>query len=291
MEQVLNKNNIAIQKKILSTDKKMVINKKSVLNRTIKKICIQIIVCSILITTIYLYKIYNYSSFEYVNNKYNWLIKYNMTYINTYNNIAGFLNKKFQFKIPLKVEMKEIEENEYTINVDEKKDINASLTESSDLQSIADMQDEAVLVSTGYDNMRIMADEIKTKYNWTIPTNGKITSPFGVRDPSSPDISSFHMGIDIANVEGTEIYSAIDGEVIEATYNNVYGNYIKIARDDVITIYAHCSKLIVKQGENVTKGDKIALVGSTGISTGPHLHFEIRKNSEVINPEYILNFR
>lgn len=282
MEQVLNNNNIAIPKKVIGKERT---KQSKRLNKIIKRICIQIIICSILITGIYLYKTYNYSSFEYVNTKYNWIVKYNMTYVNTYNSIVNYLNNNFQFNIPLKNEKIAVIEQNENINIIENENININE------EIINNEQNTAILASVGYDNMRIMAEEIKDKYSWTKPTVGTITSPFGVRDPSRPDISNFHMGIDIAASEKTEIYAAIEGEVIEASYNNVYGNYVKIAKDDIITIYAHCSKIIVSKGEIVESGEKIALMGSTGVATGSHLHFEIRKNGEVINPEYILNLR
>lgn len=284
MEQVLNNNNNLIAtKSLIEKEKNKTTNKSNIANRILRKICVQIIICTIIITSIYFYKKYSFNSFEYINSKYNWIVKYNMTYSSMYNSFVSFLNEKFAFKIPLKEE-KNNEQNNIVLD----NEINNNIIEE---EIIEETKEEAILTSTGYDNMRIMADEIKHKYSWSIPTIGKITSPFGVRDPSRPDISSFHMGIDLANSEGTELVAAIDGEIIEATYNNVYGNYIKISKDDVIIIYAHCSKLLVKKNESVKAGEKIALMGSTGISTGPHLHFEIRKDNQVINPEYILNLR
>ncbi len=99
-----------------------------------------------------------------------------------------------------------------------------------------------------------------------------------------------HKGIDIASKEGTKIKAAISGQVEEADKNNDYGNYIKIKQGDVLTVYAHCKKLKVSKGDAVNKGDVIATVGSTGKSTGPHLHFEIRLSDRYINPQLVIQF-
>ena len=82
----------------------------------------------------------------------------------------------------------------------------------------------------------------------------------------------------------------MDGKVIVASSNSEYGNFIKILKDDVMTVYAHCKKLMVKEGDIVKKGDVIATVGSTGNSTGPHLHFEIRLSDRFVNPKSIIEF-
>lgn len=103
-------------------------------------------------------------------------------------------------------------------------------------------------------------------------------------------MSSDHKGIDIAAEEGKKIKAAISGQVEEATNNSEYGNYIKIKQEDVLTVYAHCKKLKVSKGDKVEKGDVIATVGSTGKSTGPHLHFEIRLSGRYINPRLVIQF-
>ena len=103
-------------------------------------------------------------------------------------------------------------------------------------------------------------------------------------------MSEDHKGIDIAAEEGTEIKAAISGQVEEATSNSEYGNYIKIKQGEVLTVYAHCKELKVSKGDETKKGDVIATVGSTGKSTGPHLHFEIRLSNRYINPRLVIQF-
>ena len=89
---------------------------------------------------------------------------------------------------------------------------------------------------------------------------------------------------------GTEIVASTDGTVEQVSEEGEYGKHIKIRNGEAVTLYAHCSELLVKEGQEVKQGEKIALVGDTGKATGPHLHFEIRRNNNIINPEYILKF-
>lgn len=111
------------------------------------------------------------------------------------------------------------------------------------------------------------------------PSRGAITSNFGER------WGRMHYGVDIAANTGTPIYAAMDGVVLCAEWESGYGNVIKINHSNgVQTIYGHCSKLFVKTGQTVNKGQKIGEVGSTGNSTGPHLHFEVRVKGKPVNP-------
>lgn len=113
-----------------------------------------------------------------------------------------------------------------------------------------------------------------------MPTSGRLTSTYGRRWGRT------HAGIDVAATTGTPIYAADNGVVVEAEYqNNGYGKIIKIDHQNgYVTYYAHCSALYVNVGDVVAKGDKIAAIGNTGRSTGPHLHFEIRKDGNHQNP-------
>lgn len=104
------------------------------------------------------------------------------------------------------------------------------------------------------------------------------------------EFSPTHKGVDLAAAKGTEILSVADGNVIQAGFSNSYGNYIKIDHgNNLKTLYAHCDTLCVKENENVTKGQKIATIGSTGDSTGDHLHFEVILNDEYLNPIPLIN--
>lgn len=120
----------------------------------------------------------------------------------------------------------------------------------------------------------------------TKPITGTITSRYGERSSLR---SSTHTGLDIAATRGTPIQVVADGTVTSASYNGAYGNLVKVDHGNgVETWYAHTSKMYVTVGQTVTAGEVIATVGSTGNSTGPHLHFEIRMNGEHVNPQNYL---
>ncbi len=122
-------------------------------------------------------------------------------------------------------------------------------------------------------------------YQWPLSVAGTITSNFGPRMSPTAGASSYHQGIDVGVPTGTPILAAQSGKVVKATYQAAAGNYIMILHDDgVFTIYMHCSALAVGVGKEVRKGEIIGLVGSTGISTGPHLHFGISVNGSYVNP-------
>ena len=89
---------------------------------------------------------------------------------------------------------------------------------------------------------------------------------------------------------GASIIASTGGKVITATSSNSYGNYIMIQNGNLITLYAHCSKLLVNTGVEVKQGQEIAKVGQTGNTTGPHLHFETRIDNNPVNPRLILDF-
>ncbi len=119
----------------------------------------------------------------------------------------------------------------------------------------------------------------------SMPCPGEISSPFGEREHPVNGESNFHNGIDIAVDAGTEIKAIEDGIIQKSTYNQYSGNFVVIEHQDGYTSsYAHLRECKVTEGQSVKKGDIIGKSGSTGIATGPHLHMEIRKNSEPVNP-------
>ncbi|MBV9149838.1 MAG: M23 family metallopeptidase, partial [Candidatus Eremiobacteraeota bacterium] len=112
-----------------------------------------------------------------------------------------------------------------------------------------------------------------------------ITSPFGWRIHPISGVRSFHEGLDIGVASGTPIGAAEAGRVIYAGWYGGYGNYISIDHGGgVSTGYAHCSAIYVSVGQDVRQGQTIGAVGSTGYSTGPHLHFEVRINGKPVDP-------
>lgn len=126
-----------------------------------------------------------------------------------------------------------------------------------------------------------------------IPVSGKITSEYAYRIHPISGEYLFHSGLDIGANMGDDIKSVLDGKVteIDTDGETSYGKYIIVSHSSgTSTLYGHCSKIIAKKGQSVKKGDVIAKVGSTGNSTGPHLHFEVRVNGTRLNPRWFADF-
>lgn len=115
--------------------------------------------------------------------------------------------------------------------------------------------------------------------------SGRISSGFGYRNDPITGEYGFHSGIDLAAEDGSRIAAAYNGAVKETGKNSMAGNYVLLEHSGKFeTFYCHCSEILVKEGENIRAGETIARVGSTGYSTGPHLHFEMRINGTKYNP-------
>ena len=189
-------------------------------------------------------------------------------------------------------------------NITENKNIETIISENSEV--IVKENEEALNGIGGaeplenkteevYSSISIMdmdVDLIKTKNVSIIaPVSGVVTSRYGVRQQVFPGVDPYHTGIDIANKKGTEILSATNGTVTKVEYNNkYYGNFIEITENEITFKYGHLDSINVEQGDIVKQKDKIGLMGNTGMSTGTHLHFEIRINERTVNPEELLKF-
>ncbi|HEY5586024.1 MAG TPA: M23 family metallopeptidase [Ruminiclostridium sp.] len=137
------------------------------------------------------------------------------------------------------------------------------------------------------ENLKKFVDAVPT----LIPAYGKISSTFGIRNHPITKVDTAHKGVDIAASMGDPILAAASGVVEYSGYSKGYGNNVIIDhKNGYRTIYGHSSKLLVKKGELVKKGQTIALVGSTGVSTGPHLHFEIRIDNIAVDPTAYVDF-
>lgn len=122
-------------------------------------------------------------------------------------------------------------------------------------------------------------------FRWPLNVSGTITSYFGAREQPTSGASTYHKGIDISVPSGTSIVAAAAGRVVTAAYSSSAGNYVMLYHgNSIYTVYMHCSSLNVSVNQEVQKGDVIASVGSTGISTGAHLHFGISVNGAYVNP-------
>lgn len=240
--------------------------------------------------------VYGYENREYlISNKFKTDIN---NFINTPINIEKIINQMF-IKNEESVDIKE-----NNIIVDELNELTNVVNELSQevvkTNSVsAEIMKMVYVKSDGkVENKEVIKEETTEEYIKRIckfrkPVTGKVSSRYGIRESKYKNVSKNHTGIDIAATTGTNIYSAIEGTVVEVSSQGNYGKHLKIqsSKDyNIVTLYAHCSKILVKKGDKVKIGQKIAKVGSTGNTTGPHLHFEIRYKNKCINPERILEF-
>jgi murein DD-endopeptidase MepM/ murein hydrolase activator NlpD len=124
-----------------------------------------------------------------------------------------------------------------------------------------------------------------SKFAWPSASSTRVTSEYGYRIHPVLKVKKLHTGMDIGAPAGTKVLAANSGTVIKAGWNNSYGYVIMIDHGDkIVTLYAHNTRLHVKTGDVVARGQHIADVGSTGMSTGPHIHFEVRVNGQYQNP-------
>ena len=136
-------------------------------------------------------------------------------------------------------------------------------------------------------------DFVGGQFLWPVPGYYTITDKFGYRTHPITGVYKMHTGVDIAGsgIRGKAILAANSGKVLKAGYNTAYGNYVVIDRGGgYSTLYGHADSLNVKVGQSVSRGDTIGYVGSTGYSTGPHLHFEIIQNGTYLNPLSFFNY-
>ncbi len=122
-----------------------------------------------------------------------------------------------------------------------------------------------------------------------ITAKWRLSSPYGNRADPFTGVKKFHTGMDMAAPTGTPVKAALDGKVIAVSYNQVYGNYVIISHiNGYQSLYAHLHTATAKVGQRLNQGDKLGLVGSTGYSTGPHLHFTVYKNGKLVNPQELI---
>ena len=178
-------------------------------------------------------------------------------------------------QVLLAQEQKEVEEKKKQIDAD-----NAIIEAEVDA-----LNEEAEALTAKIKELQTLQAYVGGALMWPAQSSTRITSPFGYRIHPVLKVNKMHTGIDIGAAKGTNILAANDGVVITAGWNNSYGYMVMIDHGGgIVTLYAHSSQLLVSKGDNVKRGQVIALVGSTGRSTGPHLHFEVRENGVYKNP-------
>lgn len=159
---------------------------------------------------------------------------------------------------------------------DQEKEVEAILQEGRDKISQSEKSGDSVQIMP-----------TNGEYAWPLPVSGRITSTFGYRKAPTAGASSYHKGVDIAVNTGTNVLACKEGKVVTAAYSSSAGNYVAIYHGGgIYSYYMHCSQLKTSVGKHVEKGQVIARSGSTGISTGPHLHFAMYKSGNYVNPMY-----
>jgi murein DD-endopeptidase MepM/ murein hydrolase activator NlpD len=157
---------------------------------------------------------------------------------------------------------------------------------------LAALEEDFRAVSTGLDDYEALLarfDGIQSALPQLWPVDGVLTSPFGYRRAPFGGKWKFHTGLDLGAAYGSAIYATADGLVTFADWDSGHGNTVVVDHGhDVTTRYCHASRFLVTEGDLVVAGDVIALVGSTGMSTGPHLHYELLIDGEKVDPlEYL----
>lgn len=246
--------------------------------RLLKKMIVQILICISIYLVIYFINNSEYVFSKDFINKINEVLSYDVNFMDLYNTIKDQYNK-------IIVNNNEQEQPEQTKEQEENTTQDGIGGAVEDLQNTSDVKEE-----TTKELSQSEQDIINVKNTTTFikPIEGIISSKYGQRDTATGRVPKNHTGTDIAANLGTKIKSASDGEVVLASEEGDYGKHLKIQIGEVSIIYAHCNNLYVKQGDKVTQGQKIAEVGSTGNSTGPHLHFEIRISERTVDPQSIL---
>lgn len=196
----------------------------------------------------------------------------------------GLKEQKDAVDLLIKTKSSEIAQYQSQINAanSDAKDYQAQLLEQEKaLEEVENAIAAAAAAAAGSND----GDGGASGFLWPCPASRRITSYFGPRKAPVAGASTYHKGIDIGAASGSAIVASASGVVTTSTYSRSAGNYIVISHGGGLsTVYMHCSALYVSVGERVNKGDTIAAVGSTGYSTGPHLHFGIIKNGSYVDP-------
>ena len=285
---------------------------RKIKGKMINKMIIQMIVCVIIYTCIYMLQYSNYLFSKDMVDKTKEVLSYDISIENLYNKSNEFflnLQKKINWGVNNEqndnVNEEAQDQNTEETNI-ENSNAESSEANNENVDNSEISQNDASTEVTNNDTTQLAvggADETQqeeeksqeeqdieyVKQNVSIiwPIKGVITSRFGNRTPTEI-VTANHKGLDIAGNMGDNIVSAMDGTVVQYSEEGDYGKHLRIQSGEVLTLYAHCNELLVQEGSTVKQGDVIAKVGATGRATGPHLHFEIRRDDRFINPELIL---
>jgi murein DD-endopeptidase MepM/ murein hydrolase activator NlpD len=270
-------------------------NKKDI--KLLKKMVIQIILSLLIYGIIYIIQNNNYIFSEEFLKKADEILSYDMNFSQMYQDIKSNIEKE---TLNIKNNLQKNDNQQGITNLENNAQneteqgaiggANEQETNTTDANSNQNNPEE----NNSQENTQELSQEekdinnIKATTTFIKPIEGTISSKYGQREPTTATVPKNHTGVDIAANMGTKIKSATSGEVVIASEEGDYGKHLKIQIGDVSIIYAHCNNLYVKQGDQISQGQEIAEVGTTGNSTGPHLHFEIRISERTIDPQKIL---
>lgn len=210
-----------------------------------------------------------------------------------------FLEKvdNYNFSIGMKIKQflqtGEITNNENDNNsaIGSNNDKNEDIKEQNISETEKENENKVEEKSSSISEMDMDIANLKSAYSFARPLAlYTISSGFGSRESEYQNVTGYHTGIDLASENGNTIKASMEGIVELVSSEGDYGKHIKIRCNNVTTLYAHCSNIFVKEGQIIAQGQPIASVGSTGNSTGPHLHFEIRVDSRFVDPSKIIEF-
>lgn len=275
--------------------------KSKIKNKIVIKLIKEIIIC-LLIYIVFYCIINNNSLFSNdVREKTKEILSIDINFANLYSNTKCYILKLWE-------DMKSIEKNhidekitettnrtiddvqENNENIGGAIDEEGNVQENSEQVSLIDNEQQENIQDVQLSQMEEDAKFIKENISLVKPIEAVVSSRYGLRNPTTITVPKNHTGIDLAASTGTKIISATDGTVVLNSSEGDFGKHIKIQNGDTIFIYAHCSKIYVNEGDEIKQGQEIAEVGTTGNTTGPHLHFEIRYQNRTIDPELILEF-
>lgn len=277
-----------------------------------RKMLIQILICVLIYLIFSLIKEANYIFSDNVINSTKQFLNQDISFEEISEKVNEFWqNNKEKFNFFINITDEDGVENELNIQINEQENTSDQTNNelNNEQQSVEEKTSQIDMIDLGIGGgtendqtiqtsadepskktqMEIDSEYIKSNFKMQLPAKGVITSKYGQRE-ATEIISANHQGIDIGISTGTTVVAAMEGIVSLISNEGSYGKHIKIINKDVTTIYAHCSKILVKKGDKIRIGQKIALSGNTGNTTGPHLHFEIRRQERTIDPELILNW-
>lgn len=239
-------------------------NKKDI--HLLKKMIIQIVICVVIYLLIYVIQNSNYIFSQDFLNKIHEVISYDTNFVEIYENIKNNINGV----------------------ITKNKDNNQQEENIGGAVEIVENKEEELKNPEEVSQTEVDIQTAKNTTTFIQPLTGTISSIYGQREPTTSSVPKNHTGTDIAAPIGTKIISATDGEVVLNSSEGDYGKHLKIQIGEISIIYAHCNNIYVNHGDKITQGQEIAEVGTTGNSTGPHLHFEIRVSERTIDPQTIL---